>query len=107
MADKPCTRQTLGHCKGPQLHDQAAKLRDAVGDVPDPEDSIDYDGLKASMAGAARRAELWVRRCKYDVGLAESRLSMCQSRLDTAIADHGYLVDVVGVHDIDIPEEGE
>lgn len=80
------------------IHDQAAKLGQDVGDVPDPEDSIDYDGLKASVARIARLSR------DLQNASAVCRVISVQ-RQATELA--GYLTDVCFVHDVDIPEQSE
>lgn len=67
------------------VHDQAAKLREAVGDVPDPEDSIDYGGLKASVGQLTRLA--------------------IDTNAPPGLID--YMIDVCSVHDIEIPEDDD
>ncbi len=99
MPDETCRQRLreLGEAmlKGPPIHDQAAKLRKDVGDVPDPEDSIDYDGLKASVGKITRDALDWL-----DFAFASNNAGMQRPAIDLA----GYLRDVCSVHDIEIPE---
>lgn len=71
----------------------------------DPEDSIDYEGLKASVGHLHVLHCRRVRQAQSDVGAAELRLRLCQTRLILAKESRGYSADVCGVHDIDIPED--
>lgn len=103
MSEKPCNRQLLGHCKGPPIHDQAEQLRKAVADVPDPEDSIDYPGLKKSVGRIARMARDLHGRTANRGGVQITPPGI--RRLIANLA--GYLTDACSVHDIDIPEESE
>jgi hypothetical protein len=89
------------------LHDQAEQLREDVGDVPDPEDSIDYAGLKASVAKIARILYDRVEQARLDVRVASGNVVSANRRLSNALNAKSYLRDVVGVHDIEIPEDTE
>lgn len=103
------------------IHDQAAKLREDVGDVPDREDAIDYDGLKASVGRIYLQQKQRTRQANYAVDVAAANVKMarnladiletnrcqCDLRAEAARGLLGYLTDVCSVHDIDIPEADE
>ena len=75
----------------------AAIAKAACGDVPDPEDSIDYEGLKASVGRLTRQA--------YDVNRRAFHAEVPRRCQDDIRHLAGYLRDVCGFHDIEIPEE--
>jgi hypothetical protein len=97
------TKRHADHCK--RLCEECGINTDPgesvgdVPDVPDPEDSIDYGGLKESVARIARDA--------IDLFDVASDLPPGSGVYVPADNLAGYLRDVCSVHDIDIPEDTE
>lgn len=92
--------QFCPECESANTTRTHGRSHEPVGDVPDPEDAMTYDGLKASVGRITREMIDLSKMMQCHVSISDALRR--QTRLVT-----GYLADVCNHHDIDIPEDDD